>query len=581
MTRRKRVALNIGLIVGCVGVLCAGPPCDGGMSFYGQDAASSQSRRPVLRSEVDLQTVDVQVKDKHGDELRGLTAKDFTVREDGKRQEIAFFDAGGAPVTVAVLVDSSASVSENGKLGSAEQIAARFMRVARPGDDIYAMDFTERTGAFEHLMPEQLRNPGPVTVPSAGGSGSAVFDAIAAAICHLRSSKSPRQAIIVITDGVDQHSRLSLDKLIDLVRSQRAQLFMIGLRSRAEFRFGGHIEPKITLVTGHDIDNPDAVFERLAKEAGAETFIPNSPKGLQDALQAASDLLNSEYTLAYYPPKTSRKARKIEVKVNRRGVRVLASRSIVSNQAFVESVRYVTGTCAVSPKYYPYPYESHIGHSPGREVYRDDFSDSHSGWPIHPDSHYVSGGYELSTVEHLSNDFRERDSLPGTRNNEPMPSTYRENVIAAYGPPWPEFRASANMKAEFERQLRSDLHEQFPPQARATAGLVFRINHKGYYALLVSPSTEYKKKLAFELVARTFRDDSYVQSLIVPWKSVDHASPTRARLEVRDIGSQITIFVDGRQVADVRDDTFHNGYVGFIVSASVSATFSNLLVEQR
>jgi len=72
-----------------------------------------------------------------------------------------------------------------------------------------------------------------------------------------RSSSSRIQAVIVITDGVDEHSRL--DQLIDLVRSQRAQLFLIGLPSRPEFRFFDHFEPKVAPVTGHDIDNPDVV----------------------------------------------------------------------------------------------------------------------------------------------------------------------------------------------------------------------------------------------------------------------------------------------------------------------------------
>ena len=339
-------------------------PSFGSAAHFDRGLAAPQSGRPVLRSEVDLQTVNVQVKDKQGNNVPGLAAHDFNVREDGQPQTIAFFDAGSGPVTVAVLVDSSSSMVREGQLGSAEEIAARFMRIARPGDEIWAMDFTEWTGPFEPITQEQFSNPGPLTVPAAGGSGSAVYDAIATAICHLRSSSSPRQAIIVITDGVDEHSRLSLDQLIDLVRSQRAQLFLIGLPSRPEFRFLGHIEPKVTLVSGHDIDNPEVVFDRLAKEAGAETFIPKSENGLQDALKAVSNLLESEYTLAYYPPKTSHKFRKIEVKVNRREARVLTNHFVLANPHAAELVRYVEGTCAVSPEFHAYPFESHVTNGP-------------------------------------------------------------------------------------------------------------------------------------------------------------------------------------------------------------------------
>jgi Ca-activated chloride channel family protein len=553
--------------------------------FCAQGTAPSQSGEPVLRSEVDLQTVNVQVKDKQGNNVPGLAAHDFAVLENGRPQKIAFFDVGNEPVTVAVLVDSSSSMASKGRLGSAAEIAARFMRIARPGDEIWAMDFTEWTGPFAQITQEQLSNSGPLTVPGAGGVGSAVYDAIATAICHLRSSGSLRQAIIVITDGVDEHSRLSLNQLIDLVRAQRAQLFLIGLPSRPEFRFFGHVDSKVTLVTGHDIDNPDVVFDRLAQEAGAEIFIPKSENGLQDALKAVSNLLESEYTLAYYLPKSSPKWRRIEVKVDRRGARVLTSRFIVANPDAAELVHYVEGPCAVSPKFHPYPYESQVTNGPSGTVYRDDFSDRSSGWPQHPESHYVSGGYELSTVERRSADTTQQPvTLEPTLSSSSttIVATYRDNVVAAYGPSWHDFRVSASMKAIFEGPLRWETNKQFSHPVHPAAGLVFRMNEKGYYALLVSSSAEeHKKKLAFEVVAMTFQGDSFAESVIVPWTTVNRASPTEAQLAVQDIADQITIFVDGQQVGAAHDHRFTDGYVGFTVSAPAHASFSNLLVEQR
>ena len=554
-------------------------------------ATREQTAGRVLRSEVNLQTVDVQVTDKRGSDVGGLTANDFTIREDGKRQEIAFFDAGGAPVTVAVLVDSSASVSQDSRVGLAEQVAAQFMRIARPSDDIYAMDFTEHMGSFEHVTAEQLHNPGPVTLPSAGGEGSAVYDAIATALCQLRNSRNPRQAIVVITDGVDEHSRLSLNQLVDAIRSQRAQLFLIGLHSKPQFRFQHHIEPTITLVTGHDIDNPDYVSYCLAKEAGAATFVLNSEGGLEKALKAVSDTLNAEYTLAYYPPATGRKIRKIEVKVDRHGLRVLASRTIVSNQDSGGIVHYLPGTCMVSPAVYPYAYEARISGTPGHELYRDDFSDPHSGWPSHPDSHYVSGGYELSTAERGSKGAAAPAPglLPGTGGalapvapgNASHASTYRENVIAAYGPPWRNFLVSASVRAEYEPPLQWNAYPKFSLPVRSAAGLAFRINQNGYYSFLVSPAAEDQRMLAFELVARTFLGDSYAESAILPWKTIPRDSPLQAQLSVQAIGDRITLFIDGQQVGTSRDDRFDNGYAGFIVSAPGHATFTNFVLEQK
>jgi Ca-activated chloride channel homolog len=553
------------------------------LALCGQMASQVQSGGPI-RSEVKLQTVNVQVKDKSGNDAKGLTASDFTVREDGNPQKIAFFDAGSGPVDVAVLVDSSGSMVGKWHLGSAQEIAARFMRIARPGDQIWAMDFTDWLGPFEHLTAAQLANPRPATVPPAGGSGSSVHDAIASAVCHLRNSKNARQAIIVITDGVDEHSRISLDQLIDVVRSQRAQLFLIGLPSRPEFDFQKHAEAKVTLVSGNDINNPAVVFQRLAKEAGAETFIPQSEAVLQDALRSVSNLLESEYTLAYYPPSSSRKLRKIEVKVDLSGARVLGSRFVVADPDSADIVHFLEGTCTVSPELHPYPYESHVTNGPGGTVYQDDFSDHNSGWPQHPDSRYVTGGYELSTFEERAS----ADNAPprvtpdgGMRMGQTtnLVATYRENVVAAYGPSWRDFRVSATMRGDIRPVTKEGPQRRFTRAVRASAGLVFRMNQEGYYALLVS-GVQKEKELSFELVARKFEGDSYAEAVIVPWTTVPRESPANTKLAVEDIGDQITVFVDGQEVGSARDDTFSKGYVGFTVSAPARATFSNLLIEQ-
>jgi VWFA-related protein len=552
------------------------------VGLCGQGTSAVQSGGPI-RSEVELQTVTVQVKDKKGNDVKGLTASDFTLREDGKAQKIAFFDAGSGPVSVAVLVDSSSSMVLKGRLGSAEEIAARFMRLARPGDQIWAMDFTEWMGRFEQLTTAQISNAGLVNVPAAGGQGSAVYDAIATAICHLRDSTNPRQAIIVITDGVDEHSRISLDQLIDLVHSQGAQLFLIGLPSRPEFTFQKHAEPRVTLVTGHDIDNPAVVFERLANEGGAETFIAESENGLQDALNAVLNLLESEYTLAYYPPMTSRQRRKIEVKVDRSGARVLASRFVVANPDAANIVHFLEGTCGVSPQLHRYPYESHVTNDPGGTVYRDDFSDRSGGWPQHPDSHYVSGGYELMTYERTIADTTPPPTpdmnISTLRLTTGRTTIYRENVVAAYGPSWRDFRVSATMRPVLGHASNGQ-EQKFTKRVRAAAGLVFRMNQEGYYALLLGGPPK-DKNFSFELVARRFEGDSFAESVIVPWTSIDRALPFEITLAVEDIGDQITVFVDGQQVGSARDDTFSEGYMGLTVSAPGRATFSNFVVEQK
>jgi Ca-activated chloride channel homolog len=483
--------------------------------------AAAQVRAPTMHIEVDLQPVEVQVKDAHGNDVSGLSAKDFTVLENGKPQKIAFFDAGKGPVSIVVLVDSSNSVSSDANLGSAQAIAAQFMRMGHPGDEISAMDFTDQMGPFQHLTPEQLLNPSTVSLASAPSSGSALYDAIASALCHLRSSKNPRQAIIVITDGIDQHSRISLQQLIGLVRSSRAQLFMIGLQSRSDFHFQGHAASRLTLISGHDIDNPVFVFRSLMTESGAESFIPKSQTGLNEALKAVSSMLQSEYTLAYYPHRTSKNVRKIEVKVDRRGVHVLARRFVDPEQTEAESVHFDQPACTVSPKFHPYPYESKVTRGATGIVYHEDFSDPRSGWPIHKESHYVAGGYELVNpkveVANSGQLMTPGDELGGATTSQTI--TFQPYVIAAYGPWWSDFDASVNMEEHLEK-VSPGASAEFLQNSSPAAGLLFRMTIGGYYALLVSNSAN-PDKLSVELVRRDRFGDSYSDVPLIPWTTVN------------------------------------------------------------
>lgn len=354
-----------------------------GISFHGVTlfpvGVVAQTQQPI-RVQVDLQPVEVQVQDSKGNNISGLAEKDFSVFENGDRQEIAFFYPGIGPVSLVVLVDSSSTVNSGGRLGSAQAIAAEFMRTARPEDDIFAMDFTGRIGPFQQLTREQILDSSPATLTLAGGTGSALYDAIATALCHLRVSKNLRQAVVVVTDGVDEYSRTSLEQLIGLVRSSHAQVFMVGLQSKSEFHFRDAApDPTLMLITGRDIDNPVVVFDRLMKESGTEAFIPESQRDLEDALKAVSNMLQSEYTVAYYPQKSSRKLRKIEVKVNLHGAHVLTRHFVYSQHDAPQFVGFDEATCTVSPRLQPYPYESKLSRGPTGTIYREDFADSHSG----------------------------------------------------------------------------------------------------------------------------------------------------------------------------------------------------------
>ena len=157
----------------------------------------------------------------------------------------------------------------------------------------------------------------------------------------------------MITDGADQDSRLRLEQLVALAQTSSPQIFMIGFYNSWEYQVYRDRQKTVTLLGGREIDNPIIVFERLAKESGAESFFPSGERDLKQALDRISAILRAQYTLAYYPADTG-KSRRIEVKVNGRGVRVMARRR-VGSESNDEPVRFAATSCEVSAIDHPYP----------------------------------------------------------------------------------------------------------------------------------------------------------------------------------------------------------------------------------
>lgn len=527
------------------------------------------AQTPVFRSDTTLQSVAVQVTDKQGNAVKGLTAADFTLLEDGRPQKIAFFGAEKQPTSVAVLIDSSTSMSYGGKLDRAGALLGPLLRGNHPDDEIFLVPFTNRlqplgqTFPFTQLTTAQRLHPPEIKAALTSG-GTAFYDALASALCHMRTAQNVRQAVVVITDGADQNSRLKLDQLIQLTRSSNAQVFTIGFFEKSEYDIFHTSGKTVTLVGEREIDNPVVVFDRLAKESGAESFFPSSERALQQALDRISAILEAQYTLAYYPSDASR-FRTIDVKVKRGGVHVL-SRHGIGADADSGPVHFEASSCGVSATDHPYPWELRTSHDPsGAMTWRDDFSDPRTGWPNRreqiptarytsarsrevqggptewkPGVRYVPGGYELS--------------------NSAVAGASADRVVAAQGQFWGDFRASVVIEA---------IPGSLP-------GLVFHLGTNGYYALLLNRADN---GVSFLLTRKSF--SSAAETILVPWtKIASVAGKPPWKLSVQYQRGRIDVLVGDQTVTTVGDTTFPSGLTGLALFGHGRATFHDLLVEE-
>ena len=520
----------------------------------------AQAQEAIFHSDTNLQSIGVQVTDRQKRDMRGLTASDFTILEDGRRQEIAFFGTDEDPITVAILLDTSPSMESGQKLARARALLAPLIRGNLPEDEIFLVPFTDRIGTFRELSADQRANPPAVRKASFTG-GTSLYDALATALCHLRTARNSRQAMVVITDGADQLSRLHLEELIRLAQSSRPQIFMIGFFDANEaslFRSSGKT---VSLVSGHEIDNPIQVFARIARESGAESFFPSSESDLKKALDRILGILRAQYTLAYYP-KDASKVRRIQVRVNLKDAVVAAQRAVSSEASAGNPVSFEAGGCYVSPHDHPYPWEALVtGWDPYSTAslqniqYHETFTDPQSGWPNHDGSRYGNGAYEMS------HGLGRPAPLRGLRDVE--------GSLAAYGPWWTDFHASINVSIV----------------GASPKGIVFRLNSRGYYGFLVTGAGT---KLSFKLIKRNWSE--HADREIVPWTIVDDIRSTlieahrsradgNVRISVEAKGAQLTTLVNDVPVAQVSDDTFADGYAGMALFGAGTTLFRDLMVE--
>ena len=521
--------------------------------------ALAQSEVPVFKVETNLQSIAVRVTDRQGNDVHGLSAEDFTLLENGRSQKIAFFGVDYEPLSLTILIDSSSSMESGGKLDRARTVFGPLIRGNHPEDEVSLLPFTDQVGRIQPLTSAQRLDPPRARVAMRAG-GTALYDALASALCHMRSARHPRQTIVVITDGADQHSRLRLEQLIELARFSNPQIFMIGFYDQSEYEIYRRRSETVTLVSGREIDNPLVAFRRLAEESGAESFFPTSEGDLKRVLDRISAILQAQYTLAYYPPSVAR-IRIIKVKVERRGVTVEA-RSQVGSNASDGAFRF-TDSCEVSANEHPYPWESRVSPGPSQTtIYREDFSDPQSGWPNRGGSTYRREG-----------DLISRSVSPDTITTGPV----AEVRIAAYGPWWEGFRASVLVDADWRRTRGgpTGLHA-------TTAGMVFHLNERGYYALLLSGSDK-GKTMAFKIVKKIFREDREYE--ITPWTRISTPSlpgqtqRTEHKITVKSDQGLIQVAVDDQELGKFRDDTFMDGLVGFAVFGNSRAVFRDLMVE--
>src|SRR5262245_60781651 len=184
----------------------------------------------VLSVDVDLVLLNVTVLNKKGHVVSGLKETNFRIYEDGQIQEIREFHPEDIPATVGLVIDNSGSMLN--KRQSVVDAATRFAAESNPNDEMFIVNFNDFVSmglpagvAFTSDF-QQVRDA--LTMVRADGR-TALYDAIAAALGHLRNGTRQKKALVVLSDGGDNASRQSLDGVLRIAESSLATIYTIGI----------------------------------------------------------------------------------------------------------------------------------------------------------------------------------------------------------------------------------------------------------------------------------------------------------------------------------------------------------------
>jgi len=269
-----------------------------------QESSPSRSHQGddyTINVNVDVVVLHATTQDHKGTLVSGLDKNDFQVYENGVLQQIKYFSHDDIPVTVGLVIDNSGSM----KPKRADVIAAAlaFARSSNPQDQMFVVNFNEKvsfglpesTPFTDHVA--QLE----VALSRIAADGeTALYDAIAAALEHLKMGNRDKKVLIVISDGGDNASKHKLTEIMALAGQPDAIIYTIGIFDE------------------QDADRNPGVLKRLARDTGGEAFLPESLKEVTPICERIAHDIRNQYTLAYVPTNRKRDGtyRAIQVKAS-------------------------------------------------------------------------------------------------------------------------------------------------------------------------------------------------------------------------------------------------------------------------
>ena len=276
-------------------------------SAVAQSGITPQDAQPAtgfnLRVDTTLVQIPVAVTDSLNRFVLGLQKEDFHLLEDSVEQTVAHFSGEDAPLSIGLVFDESGSMDY--KLRTSQAAVAQFLKTMNADDETFLVEFSDTAKlsvgftASTGEIRDALKNAKP-------GGLTAMLDGINLALHEMKKAKNSRKAIVIISDGGDNHSQYTAAQIESLVREADVQIYAMGV-----------FEPNLPIgLTPEEISGPRLLSE-ISTQTGGRAFSAALTSDLPSVAARIAVELRNQYVLGYYPKNQTRdgKYRHVEVKL--------------------------------------------------------------------------------------------------------------------------------------------------------------------------------------------------------------------------------------------------------------------------
>ncbi len=275
------------------------------------------AQQPTFRSSTQVVSLFATVLDAQNRLVPDLTQDDFQILDNDKPQQLTVFQSENQPITVVVMLDTSASMTGSIQLlkAAAEQFIVRLLPEDKGAVGAFN-DKIELSAQFSNDRDQLVTEVRDLDF----GNGTRLFDGIAEGLNQLQGVDG-RKVILVFTDGDDTSSRVGRGTVMDRARAEEVMIYAIGLQSEY---FDGQRTVR---------SKPDSALRRLADETGGGYFELKQTSDLGPTFTRVAQELHSQYVLGFEAQQLDGKVHKLTVKMKQAGMTARARRSYVASAA--------------------------------------------------------------------------------------------------------------------------------------------------------------------------------------------------------------------------------------------------------